>query len=316
MSGFANPNPLLMNINQPMLHNLTTEGRNPASESIDCLTALEIVDLINREDATVAASVATQKAEIAQAVEAVARQLHRGGRLIYVGAGTSGRLGVLDASECPPTFNADPSQVVALIAGGPSAVFQAVEGAEDSPELAVEDLKSISLSAEDVLIGIATSGRTPYVLGAMKYARLLGAFTVGFACNKDAELTQCADLSIIPVVGPEVISGSTRMKAGTATKMVLNTITTGAMVLLGKTYGNLMVDLNSMNTKLAARTVRIVSDLTNLPEAEAQALLDQCDGELKTAVVSQLRGRSPAEARALLQETGRRLRIAIETEHE
>lgn len=295
-----------------MLNNLTTESRNPASESIDTLSAVGIVDLMNGEDASVAAAVATQRDAIAQAIEVIADRLGGGGRLIYIGAGTSGRLGVLDASEIPPTFNADPSQVVGLIAGGQTAMFRAVEGAEDSPEMAVDDLKNIELSNKDVLVGIATSGRTPYVIGGLDYARSIGSYAIGFSCNQDAALAENSDLTIIPVVGPEVISGSTRLKAGTATKMVLNMLTTGAMVLLGKTYGNLMVDLRASNFKLTERTRRIVSMLTDLSEVDAQALLDRCDGELKTAVVAQLCGLSAEEARERLEEAGGHLRRALQ----
>ncbi len=297
-----------------MLNNLTTESRNPASESIDTLSASGIVDLMNSEDASVAAAVATQRDAIAQAIEVIADRLRGGGRLIYIGAGTSGRLGVLDASEIPPTFNADPSRVVGMIAGGQTAMFRAVEGAEDSPDLAVQDLKAIDLSNQDVLVGIASSGRTPYVIGGLDYARSIGSYAIGFSCNEDAALAENSDLTIIPVVGPEVISGSTRLKAGTATKMVLNMLTTGAMVLLGKTYGNLMVDLRASNVKLTERTRRIVSMLTDLSEDEAQQMLDRCDGELKTAVVAQLCGLSAEEARARLEEAGGHLRRALEGE--
>ncbi len=297
-----------------MLNHLTTEARNPASETIDTLTAIGIVDLMNAEDATIAAAVGRQRESIAQAIEVIADRLRGGGRLIYIGAGTSGRLGVLDASECPPTFNTDPSQVVGLIAGGQRAMFRAVEGAEDSPETAVQDLKEIELSQKDVLVGIATSGRTPYVIGGLEYARSIGAYAVGLSCNADAALAKSADLSIIPVVGPEVISGSTRLKAGTATKMVLNMLTTGAMVLLGKTYGNLMVDLRATNTKLMYRTRRIVSALTDLSEEQSQTLLDRCGGELKTAVVAHVRGLSAEAARRRLEEAGGHLRRALDGE--
>jgi N-acetylmuramic acid 6-phosphate etherase len=297
-----------------MLNKLTTEARNPASEAIDTLTAVGIVELMNSEDATIAAAVGRQRESIARAIEVIADRLRVGGRLIYIGAGTSGRLGVLDASECPPTFNTDPNQVVGLIAGGQRAMFRAVEGAEDSPETAVVDLKEIGLSAKDVLVGIATSGRTPYVIGGLRYAQSIGAFAVGLSCNEDAALAGCSDLTIIPVVGPEVISGSTRLKAGTATKMVLNMLTTGAMVLLGKTYGNLMVDLRATNTKLTYRTRGIVSALTDLSEEESQALLDRCDGELKTAVVAHVRGLSAEAARRRLREAGGHLRRVLEGE--
>jgi len=280
-----------------MLTNLTTEGRNPASEALDGLSALQIVRLMNFEDAKVAEAVRREAESIARAIDVVAERLKGGGRLIYLGAGTSGRLGVLDAAECPPTFSTPPEQVVGLIAGGHEAMFRAVEGAEDVPQSAADDLKAVRLSARDVLVGIATSGRTPYVLGGLEYARTVGAYAVGLSCNRDAALAGRADLSITPVVGPEVISGSTRMKAGTATKMVLNMLTTGAMVLLGKTYGNLMVDLRATNAKLVDRSRRIVTALTELSDAEAEALLARCDGEVKTAVVAHLGSMAPDVAR-------------------
>src|SRR5439155_11899905 len=228
-----------------MLDHLQTEGRNPSSSNLDELTALEIVRLMNAADAAVAAAVATQAEAIARAIDVIADRLRRGGRLVYVGAGTSGRLGVLDATECPPTFNAPPGQVIGIIAGGPAALTLAVEGAEDHPEFGEQDLKALNFTSQDVFVGIATSGRTPYVLGAADYARRVGAATIGLACNTDAELGAHVDLMIQPVVGPEVLSGSTRLKAGTATKLVLNMLSTGAMVRLGKCYGNLMVDLRA-----------------------------------------------------------------------
>ncbi len=293
------------------LDRLTTEQRNPASEAIDSLSAAEIVDLINREDRQVAEAVGKQKAAIAAAIERIAACVSQDGRLIYLGAGTSGRLGVLDAAECPPTFNTPPELVVGVIAGGPTALTQAVEGAEDHPEIAERDLAAIELCAKDLVVGIATSGRTPYVVGGLNYARNLGCFTVGLTCNQDSALVSAADLMIAPVVGPEVISGSTRMKAGTATKMVLNMLTTGAMVRLGKTYGNLMVDLRATNSKLLVRSRRIIATLTSLCEADAEALLQQCDGEVKTAVVAQLRGVSASKARELLQRHGGHLPQAL-----
>jgi len=290
---------------------LTTEGRNPASEAIDSLSPLEIVRLMNSEDARVARAVASQEASIAQAIEVVADRLSKGGRLIYIGAGTSGRLGVLDAAECPPTFNTRPEQVVGIIAGGPAAMTRAVEGAEDHPQLAVDDLEAVSLSAADVVVGIATSGRTPYVLGGLKYAAKRGAFTIGLSCNHDAALADCSELTITPVVGPEVISGSTRLKAGTATKMVLNMLSTGAMVRLGKTYGNMMVDLRATNSKLIERTRCIVMSVAGLSEVEADKLLARCDGELKTAIVADLCSVTPEEARRLLDSAGGHLRRAL-----
>jgi N-acetylmuramic acid 6-phosphate etherase len=291
---------------------MTTEARNPASEKIDTLSPLEIVRLMNAEDARVAEAVGRVSEPIARAVEIIAARLRAGGRLVYIGAGTSGRLGVLDASECPPTFSTPPEMVVGLIAGGYGALTRAVEGAEDHPETAVEDLKRINFAAGDVLVGIATSGRTPYVIGGLKYARQIGAFAIGLACNDGSALTEATDLMITPVVGPEVISGSTRLKAGTATKLVLNMLTTGAMVLLGKTYGNLMVDLKATNAKLVIRTRRIVAELTGLSEAEAEQQLARCGGELKTAVVAYRHNISAEEARQRLVQAGGQLRVALE----
>ncbi len=295
-----------------MLDHLTTEARNPASEELDGLTALEIVRLINSEDAKVAAAVAEQSEAIARAIDAIAERLARGGRLIYAGAGTSGRLGVLDAVECPPTFNTHPSQVVGVIAGGYAALTTAVEGAEDRRELAADDLKNVRLTDGDVLVGIATSGRTPYVLGGLEYARSIGTFTIGVSCNRDSKLASCCDISIAVVVGPEVVSGSTRLKAGTATKMVLNMLSTGAMVRLGKTYRNLMVDLRATNTKLADRARRIVREITKLSPADSERLLAECSGEVKTAIVRHDRGVSAAEARQLLSASHGHLRKALE----
>jgi len=291
---------------------LTTEARNPASEKIDTLSPLEIVQLMNAEDARVAEAVGREAEPIARAIEVIAERLRAGGRVIYIGAGTSGRLGVLDASECPPTFSTPPELVVGLIAGGYGALTRAVEGAEDHPESAMADLQKINFSKADVLVGIATSGRTPYVIGGLKYAREIGAFAIGLACNDASALADVADLMITPVVGPEVISGSTRLKAGTATKLVLNILTTGTMVLLGKTYGNLMVDLKATNTKLVIRSRRIVAELTGLSEAEAEQQLARCGGELKTAVVAYRRGVSAEEARRLLTAAGGQLRKALD----
>jgi N-acetylmuramic acid 6-phosphate etherase len=231
--------------------------------------------------------------------------------LIYAGAGTSGRLGVLDAAECPPTFSAPPGQVLGLIAGGTEALTRAVEGAEDRPELAEQHLAAIQLSPTDVVVGIATSGRTPYVLGALACARRHGCYTIALACNDDALIRHEADLAIIPVVGPEVISGSTRLKAGTATKMVLNMLSTGAMVRIGKTFGDLMVDLRATNSKLRDRARRIVETLVRIDAARAAELLARCDGELKTALVVGRTGCSPDEARTRLAASGGQVRGAI-----
>lgn len=297
---------------QESLGHLTTEGRNPASEMLDCLTAEQIVRLMNEEDSRVAGAVATQLDAIAKAVEVIAERLRSGGRLVYLGAGTSGRLGVLDATECPPTFNSPTGQVVGLIAGGPAALMQSVEGAEDQPDAAMADLQSICLGPKDVLVGIATSGRTPYVVGGLAYARSVGAYTIGLSCNREAVIAGECDLVITPIVGPEVLSGSTRLKAGTATKMVLNMLSTGAMVRLGKTYGNLMVDLRAVNTKLRERARRIVTTLAGCSPEEADRLLVQSDGEVKTAVVMAQCGVPALQARQWLQQADGHLRRVLQ----
>lgn len=295
-----------------MDENLTTEAINPASVDLDSLDTLELVRLINAEDAKVAAAVAGQAGAIADAIDLVAARLAAGGRLVYAGAGTSGRLGVLDAAECPPTFNADPGQVIGLIAGGERALTRAVEGAEDSPQQGAADLEAIGLTARDVVVGIAASGRTPYVIGALDKARSAGAATIAFTCNAGSAIAAHADLAIEVVVGPEVLAGSTRMKAGTATKMVLNMLTTGAMVRLGKTYGNLMVDLQATNRKLVDRATGIVCRLTGLARGEATALLERCGGDLKTAIVSHRLGLDAGAARDRLAAADGRLRVALE----
>jgi N-acetylmuramic acid 6-phosphate etherase len=299
-------NSLVSGVGPYMLEHLTTEARNPASEDLDGLSAIEIVRLINSEDAKVAAAVAEQADAIALAIDAIAEHLELGGRLIYIGAGTSGRLGVLDAVECPPTFNTHPTQVIGVIAGGYTALTSSVEGAEDRCDFAVEDLKKVGLSKADVIVGIATSGRTPYVIGSLEYAKSIGTYCIGISCNRDPQMASLCDICIAPVVGPEVVSGSTRMKAGTATKMVLNTLSTGAMIRLGKTYGNLMVDLRASNSKLADRARRIVRDITKLSAAESERLLQECGGEVKTAIVRHDR------ARQLLLASHGHLRKALE----
>ena len=296
-----------------MLEHLTTEARNPASNKIDTLTAIEIVRLMNAEDATITDAVSKVASEIAQSIDLIVRQLQAGGRLIYMGAGTSGRLGVLDASECPPTFSTNPEMVVGLIAGGCDALTRAVEGAEDHPDLGEKDLQGIGFSSRDILVGIATSGRTPYVIGGLRYAKQLGAPTIGFCCNASSQLQDYCRIMITPIVGAEVISGSTRMKAGTATKMVLNMLTTGAMVRLGKTFGNLMVDLKATNHKLMDRSARIVSEITGLKNSESRDLLGRCDNEVKTAIVANLLSIDAQAAREKLQQTDGHLRNALES---
>lgn len=298
-----------------MSENLTTESINPASAKIDTLSPLEIVQLMNEEDATIAPAVEIESNSIAKAIEVIASRIREGGRLVYIGAGTSGRLGVLDASECPPTFNTPAGMVVGLIAGGDSALRTSAEGVEDHPEVGVEDLQRIEFSHKDVLVGIASSGRTPYVIGAMNYARSIKAYVIGITCNENSELIQSADLMITPVVGPELISGSTRMKSGTATKMVLNMLSTGTMVRLGKTFGNFMVDLRASSSKLVARSRRIVAALTNITEVQAEAELEKCDGELKTAVLSVQCGVSVETARQILSASNGNLRAAIENDN-
>ncbi len=280
--------------------------------AIDTLSSLEIVELMNREDTNVASAVAAESPKIAAAVDVVAKCFSNGGRLIYMGAGTSGRLGVLDASECPPTFSVPPGMVIGLIAGGRAALTSAIEGAEDRREEGSRDLKDISLSSKDVVMGIASSGRTPYVLGGLEFARSLGCVTIGFACNNGSALVPLSDIMITPVVGPEVVTGSTRLKAGTATKMVLNMLTTGAMVRIGKTYGNLMVDLTATNEKLQDRSERIVAELTSLPSIQARELLQRCGGQVKTAVVAHLKNLAPADAANVLSQHGGHLRRALD----
>ena len=294
------------------MDHLQTEGRNPASTNLDELNPLQIVQLMNAEDAEVIAAVASQAEAIARAITIIADCLRNGGRLIYAGAGTSGRLGMLDATECPPTFNSPPEQVVGIIAGGTAALTRAVEGAEDHPEFAERDLQALQLSAQDVVVGIATSGRTPYVLGAANFAKTIGAYRIGLSCNPDSDLSRAVDLAITPVVGPEVLSGSTRLKAGTATKMVLNMLSTGAMIRLGKTFGNLMVDLRATNSKLLVRTNRIVRILTGLAVDESAELLKKCAGELKTSLVSHWAQISADEARQRLAAVGGQVRSALD----
>lgn len=295
-----------------MLDHLTTEQRNPASDRIDSMSSLEIVQLMNEEDAKIAVAVNKEARTIASAIDLITDAFLNGGRLVYMGAGTSGRLGVLDASECPPTFNSLPEQVVGLIAGGKQALTNAIEGAEDRPEFAIADLKELGLSQKDVLVGIATSGRTPYVIAGLKYAQERGAQAIAVTCNQENQLAEVSNLTICPIVGPEVVTGSTRLKAGTATKMVLNMLTTGAMVRIGKTYGNLMVDLRATNNKLVNRSLRILMGFTNLPREEAETVLEECNGELKTAIVHAKREVSPETAWELLKEKDGHLRQVLE----
>ena len=289
------------------LEKIATEQRNPNTMNIDALSTLEMVKLINRDDHRVAEAVELVTDKIAAAVDVIAHRLSKGGRLIYCGAGTSGRLGILDAVECPPTYSTEPEMVQALMAGGYPAIFKAVEGAEDSKELGVEDMKGIHFSAADVLVGIAASGRTPYVLGCMEYAKQLGAPTVAVTCCPGSVLDQFADIGIAPCPGPEVITGSTRMKSGTAQKMVLNMLSTGAMIKLGKVYGNLMVDVKPSNEKLIRRCVTIVCSATECDEAAATAALEKCGYRPKTAIVMILCGVDAEEAARLLKQSDGRI---------
>lgn len=289
------------------LQKIATEQRNPNTMNIDTLSTLDMVKLINREDHRVAEAVALVTDKIAEAVDVIAARLSTGGRLIYCGAGTSGRLGILDAVECPPTYSTDPETVQALMAGGYGAIFKAVEGAEDSKELGKTDMQGIGFSGKDVLVGIAASGRTPYVLGCMEYARELGAPTVAVTCCPGSILDSFADIGIAPAPGPEVVTGSTRMKSGTAQKMVLNMLSTGAMIKLGKVYGNLMVDVKPSNEKLVRRCVTIVCSATDCAEAEAVEALEQCGYHPKTAIVMILRSVDAETADRLLEAAGGRI---------
>ncbi|WP_435843888.1 N-acetylmuramic acid 6-phosphate etherase [Streptomyces fructofermentans] len=293
------------------LDTLTTEAFRPELSGIDRLPTPEIARLMNGEDAGVPAAVAAQLPSIAAAIDAIAERMAAGGRLVYAGAGTAGRLGVLDASECPPTFNTDPSVVVGLVAGGPSAMTTSVEGAEDSADLAVADLSALKLTAADTVVGVSASGRTPYAIGAVEHARALGALTVGLSCNAGSALAAAADHGIEVVVGPELLTGSTRLKAGTAQKLVLNMISTITMIRLGKTYGNLMVDVRASNEKLRARSRRIVSLATGASDEEVETALAATDGEVKNAILVLLGGLDGPTAARLLEESGGHLRAAL-----
>jgi N-acetylmuramic acid 6-phosphate etherase len=282
-----------------------TEQRNPRTIDIDLASPIEIVDLMNAEDRTVPLAVATQREQIAQAVSAVEAAFRVGARLFYAGAGTSGRLGVLDASECPPTFGVGFDMVQGMIAGGEAAMFRAQEGAEDSPEGGARDVDARGITSRDVVVGIAASGTTPYVRGALARAREIGATTVLVAHSPPPpETLAFTDIAIVPITGPEVVTGSTRLKAGTATKLVLNMITTGAMIRIGKTYGNLMVDLRATNAKLVDRSERIVMEIAGASREEARAAIAAADGRVKTAVVMHRLGISREEAERALEAAG------------
>ncbi|MGW2931464.1 N-acetylmuramic acid 6-phosphate etherase [Streptomyces sp. NPDC001156] len=294
------------------LETLTTEAFRPELAEIDQLPTLEIAKIMNGEDATVPAAVAALLPQIAAAIDDIAERMARGGRLVYAGAGTAGRLGILDASECPPTFNTDPSQVVGLIAGGPGAMVTSVEGAEDSRELAAEDLDALGLTDRDTVVGVSASGRTPYAVAAVEHARARGALTVGLSCNADSPLAAAVDHGIEIIVGPELLTGSTRLKAGTAQKLVLNMLSTITMIRLGKTYGNLMVDVRASNDKLRARSRRIVALATGASDEEIERALAATDGEVKNAILTILGDVDGPSAARLLAESGGRLRLALE----
>ncbi len=293
------------------LRKIDTEQRNPRTAQIDTLSTLDMVTLINEEDHRCAEAVRAVLPEIARSIDAIYEKVHAGGRLFYCGAGTSGRLGVLDAAECPPTYGVDPGLVVGLIAGGAPAFLKAVEGAEDSRELGEADLRAHDFSARDALVGIAASGRTPYVLGAMDYARSLGAPVMALTCCHDSEMSRHADITMAPVPGPEVVTGSSRMKSGTCQKLVLNLLSTCVMIKMGKVYGNLMVDVKASNEKLYHRAVSIVCAATGTDEQTAQATLEKCDFHCKTAIVMLLLGLDAAEARAVLDAADGRIAQAL-----
>ncbi|NLU68088.1 N-acetylmuramic acid 6-phosphate etherase [Streptomyces sp. HNM0574] len=293
------------------LETLTTEAFRSELAEIDRQPTVEIARTMNGEDATVPAAVSASLPEIAAAIDATAARMARGGRLIYAGAGTAGRMGVLDASECPPTFNTDPSEVVGLIAGGPEAMVRSVEGAEDSEDLARADLDGLGLTAEDTVVGISASGRTPYAVGAVEHARAVGALTVGLSCNAGSALAAAAEHGIEVVVGPELLTGSTRLKAGTAQKLVLNMLSTITMIRLGKTYGNLMVDVRASNEKLRARSRRIVALATGADDSAVEAALAEAGGEVKNAILIVLTGVDGATAETLLGEAHGHLRAAL-----
>ncbi|HEX8983854.1 MAG TPA: N-acetylmuramic acid 6-phosphate etherase [Bryobacteraceae bacterium] len=295
-----------------MLNGLVTEQRNPASAQIDALPVEEALRIINAEDRKVAEAVSREIPKIAEAVEAIVARLERGGRLYYIGAGTSGRLGVLDAAECPPTYKIPPEMVQGIMAGGERALARATEANEDDAALGVGDLEARGFTGGDVLVGIAASGRTPYVLGAVARARELGAATIGISCTPDSELSRAVEIAIAPVTGPEVIAGSTRMKAGTATKLVLNMLSTATMIRLGHVYGNLMVNVQPKNVKLRERAVRIIAEAAGVDRERAEAYLDSSNGTVKVAILMARLGIAREDAERKLDAAGGRIREALQ----
>lgn len=293
------------------LNNLITESRNHESETIDTLSTLEILKVINNEDKKVPFAVEATLSDIAQLVDKVAEAFNQGGRLIYCGAGTSGRLGILDASECPPTYGTPHEMVVGLIAGGHQAILRAVENAEDNLELGEQDLRHLQFNQKDILVGIAASGRTPYVIGALNYAKSLGATTGAISCNPDSAIAKLADIAITPIVGPEVVTGSSRMKAGTAQKLILNMITTSAMIKIGKVFGNLMIDVEATNAKLVERQIHIVMQATECERAIAEQALAQCHRHCKTAILMILANVNAQQATQMLNQNKGFIRKAL-----
>lgn len=300
-------------MNTIKLENLTTESRNSSSLNIDKVSTLDMVKIINNEDKKVALAVEKELVKIAEAIDGIVSGMQKGGRLIYIGAGTSGRLGILDASECPPTYGVSEKLVQGIIAGGTEAIFRAKEGAEDSKELAIEDLKSKNITENDTIVGLAASGRTPYVIGGLEYANKIGALTVSITCNANSEVAKVSKVSIAPVVGAEVVTGSTRMKAGTAQKLVLNMLSTGTMIKLGKVYGNLMVDVRATNKKLVERAKKIVCEATGVDREVAEKVLKETNYDVKLSILMILTGLDINEAKEKLTQNKGYIAKAMET---
>lgn len=300
-------------MNTIKLENLTTESRNSSSLNIDKVSTLDMVKIINNEDKKVALAVEKELVKIAEAIDGIVSGMQKGGRLIYIGAGTSGRLGILDASECPPTYGVSEELVQGIIAGGTEAIFRAKEGAEDSKELAIEDLKSKNITENDTIVGLAASGRTPYVIGGLEYANKIGALTVSITCNANSEVAKVSKVSIAPVVGAEVVTGSTRMKAGTAQKLVLNMLSTGIMIKLGKVYGNLMVDVRATNKKLVERAKKIVCEATGVDREVAEKVLKETNYDVKLSILMILTGLDINEAKEKLTQNKGYIAKAMET---
>ena len=300
-------------MNTIKLENLTTESRNSSSLNIDKVSTLDMVKIINNEDKKVALVVEKELVKIAEAIDGIVSGMQKGGRLIYIGAGTSGRLGILDASECPHTYGVSEELVQGIIAGGTEAIFRAKEGAEDSKELAIEDLKSKNITENDTIVGLAASGRTPYVIGGLEYANKIGALTVSITCNANSEVAKVSKVSIAPVVGAEVVTGSTRMKAGTAQKLVLNMLSTGTMIKLGKVYGNLMVDVRATNKKLVERAKKIVCEATGVDREVAEKVLKETNYDVKLSILMILTGLDINEAKEKLSQNKGYIAKAMET---